>query len=116
MFLFVNIEIELTVSEVYDKLKEMKSSNLKGNKKATQNLTLKLSLHMSLEYISSKNPQLYDALKCLSLCPSGLRKKDLVNLVPEWDDWVELLKDRSLIREKHFSDVSPNQQNSVIER
>jgi hypothetical protein len=66
----------------------------------SNSLTFKIIIHMSLSYIDSKNSDLSKALKCLALCPGGLRKRDLEKIVKDWGHWVELLKDRSLVKEK----------------
>lgn len=78
----------------------MKSKANKEGLSQSSDMTFKLSIHISLDYINSKNPQLFEALKCLAFCPSGLTRRDLLKMTKEWDEWVELLKDRSLIKEK----------------
>jgi hypothetical protein len=83
----------LSVSELYSKLKDIKSKTIVSE----QSIAFTLAVQMSIGQINTENPRIIKVLKHLCLWPGGLISDELKTIAPYWDDWVSLLKDRSII-------------------
>ena len=74
--------------------------SIQSKSSSSKNISVMLAIQMSLDYIESENPEIIEVLRHLALCPSGLNDHHLKSLSQDWENWVDLLKDRSLITEK----------------
>lgn len=45
----------------------------------------------------------------LIFCPGGLCRNDILPTFPDWDKWVDILKDRNLIKVSVVSKIEPNE-------
>jgi len=52
---------------------------------------------MNLDYIKSKDADLINGLKCLALCPGGLKLKELCKVSKNWSKFEVLLENKSII-------------------
>lgn len=83
----------MTVSELYSKLKDIRSKT----KMSEESIAFTLAVQMSIGEINSENPKIVKVLKHLCLWQGGLSGDNLKTISPDWDEWVPLLKDRSII-------------------
>jgi hypothetical protein len=106
--LFNIITIDKSMLKIYSKLEALK---LKYKSWAHNYISYILAIQMSLEYIEEENPEIIQVLNHLSYCPSGLSSRHIKSLCKDWDKWVGLLKDRSLINETIVYETTYNMQN-----
>jgi hypothetical protein len=90
-----------TFLEIYNKLQSIEKRSLKNSKTS---MSYMLAIEMSIDYIKNESPGILTVLKHLCLCPSGLSDHNIKAICKDWDKWVGLLKDRSLITETKIFD------------
>ena len=102
--------IDSTMLEIYNH----RISNTRRNMKSLpSNISIRLAIEMSLKNIEEENNEILNALKHLSLCPSGLSDHHL-RTFKGWSNWVDRLKDRDLIIENKIYEEDINRSSKPI--
>jgi len=94
------------MKEIFQKIKGIQSRS--SSNISRQNISVMLAIQMSLEFIESESPEIINVLRHLCLCPSGLSDHHIKAIWKDWNKWLDLLKDRSLVNEIEIFDEDFN--------
>jgi len=107
--------LDSNMKDIYKDLKEISINMKKDPQGSDINFAFRITTHITMKHLKD-DPQSIKGLRCLALCPGGLKLKDLKTLVTyDWYTWIRRLIDKSIVTE-HDWDEDDNVEDNFIDK